>query len=1426
MIEINFEEIRGDRNSKEDNFAELVTQLIISKYPEARSIEGRGGDEGVDTFIGSFHGEIWVFQSKYYPDSFGGSDSISRSRRVQVEKSLRRAREKQDLKKWTLCLPKNLNPYEQTWFDSLKAKYPDVDIDYWGESHLRNLLLQEKNTGLQYYYFCKKVLSMDLFRHQIKEQMARQIKTKKYIPEIFTETGVVKEKCRYLVNPCLFIYKIIDQIKRLNFNELNRYLRPVKTKYPYNSVLQKFVTDNFEEKLNNLADVMEYACLLLNEIEKERESLINVTKRNNLDERYPELTIGQNLKLKGQGYMLEKHLQNIANSLKYITSRVCMIIDSAGKGKTNFICDFAENFILKQDFAGIFLAGNNLNVQDEFGIESYILKIIGIQEYYSFEQFLAALQYISEKKNQIFTFIIDAINENTNIQQLSVALEKFTEKLLNYKNIRAIYTCRSEYFRERFGNLEQAFPDDVLVVKDKLVDYRTSKEKKKLYYGYLHFFKINPTPIGKWAKDSLADDPLLLRFFCEAYGDDQASSPIIIPQLDDIYQDEIFKRYFDRKIDAIASSWITEGKIKTKNEGKRRVANILNAIIDYMLNDNVYHNIPLEEFNKYIDTKDEFLFELWDEDILFRKDIDSPKGLEEFNFTFDESRDYLLAKRLLEISKINKEEFSALVTKLTNSSSSVAEGVSEYLFLIGKQENIDTQSLLGELYDSLFPKYIFYVNPEKITDQDVYKLKQLLLKGELTNRIISYLIRNWDSSVYKRFNLHLFLGFTKEFSTKQLDLLFQSFIIKHKEFTESIFNFCQGILNSKEIMEENASEHDMFELLILIFGNPNKNYRLKAVELFKDYLLIYPLTAFNLLRKYWGHSDLYVREMVWANTLVSSYAAPKILVPYLKEITGYILDKNIENDLGYFHVIIRDYIKNIILHLIEINCSVFAQDEINILKNINMPRHICAKDVKIASRDQSTWTGWENDPIDYDMKKIHFASLAHYFGLHRCDATDEALQIIEALGYTEEEYSNIDKKISSSYQYQYYHEHQEGTFGKKYAWQAYRILQGKWLEKKEFLWKENEFDEKLELKVLECLNRDLDPFFPKVDYEKKPEYIKLINFSSGSEKQWLDEKNRINIRNFIFLELNGIEWVIVHGHAFEFFPKQKIQSFFFIRAGLIHKQLASSYKLTVNDTPVINHHFMDNFIPSDLYWNEVNTFKATRIPKFNTQILSANFEVYPIIVDKENHFRLQENVRLSTITATYDFIKEMNLIPILSSNQFKNREGKIVVRTLFWNKGRAEHDDGYLLMIEKTTLLEYLQKKNLCFYIQMTDERNIYRSNEKGYSEERDTCLINAPDQINKMEIIRNYGRVLIKKGRLKTFREKWIAYRLGELAVVHPLGNEYKVLMDCLDCILKQRLKEAAEQKNIESLFLQSLSDEELNKLIKEIGGLVNNED
>lgn len=136
-----------------EQFEHLCADLIRAECAGAREVRCQSGDGGVDVYIGDWSDPkgISVFQVKYFPMALG------LSQKDQVRRSFRSCLENEHFA-MSNCLPVDLSQEEIAWFTTWKHQQSTASltadhIDWWGESALRQLLLQLKNVGIKEAYF-------------------------------------------------------------------------------------------------------------------------------------------------------------------------------------------------------------------------------------------------------------------------------------------------------------------------------------------------------------------------------------------------------------------------------------------------------------------------------------------------------------------------------------------------------------------------------------------------------------------------------------------------------------------------------------------------------------------------------------------------------------------------------------------------------------------------------------------------------------------------------------------------------------------------------------------------------------------------------------------------------------------------------------------------------------------------------------------------------------------------------------------------------------------------------------------------------------------------------------------------------------------------------------------------------------------------
>jgi hypothetical protein len=526
--------------------------------------------------------------------------------------------------------------------------------------------------------------------------ISKNIKSGKYLPKVFLERKDFKEHFRYFADPFLFSNLVYERISKLNFERMNR-LRRIKG-------LNEFDVDVSTFKPSN--EILDFS------------SLFQLGQR--LKQYLKEKNIEFNGRQDNENYLNSSKIGRKIVDISFILSRIIMLTGNAGQGKTNFICDFVQNVLLKRRIPFAYLNGYEIDANN---IEKSFLDILCPGRDISWNQCLGELKNYCEAKQRPMIFIIDGLNENLSPRDFSQHLETFLKVILLQNNIKVIMSCRNQYYQEHFENLAKTFVENMIVEKNIYSELRENDEDK-LLNNYLSYFHITAR-IENYAKDKLTKDFLLLRIFCEANNNKS------LGYVHHLKRDELFMQYYSSMCNKVVKSvdWPTG-----INLANIELNDFFLEIVHYMINNDKFFNVPLDELCRSFSTEQKTIFSRFlDENILLRKDLSENKGpfgkQEVVNFTYDAFRDFLLAHYIInELSKDVVATTSA-INKYTNKDHQLREGIIPFLFVYAmNSHNNNVISIIKQLdwYIEVFDNLIWDVDEQNINDGDITLLKQRL----------------------------------------------------------------------------------------------------------------------------------------------------------------------------------------------------------------------------------------------------------------------------------------------------------------------------------------------------------------------------------------------------------------------------------------------------------------------------------------------------------------------------------------------------------------------------------------------------------------------------------------------------------------------------------------------------------------------------
>ncbi|MDT2831149.1 hypothetical protein P7H62_06830 [Vagococcus carniphilus] len=535
--------------------------------------------------------------------------------------------------------------------------------------------------------------------------IAKNIKNRKYIPQIFIEMDDTKDIFRHITLPILFLEKIKFDLKKIDIN-------------PANAVLQTYGLDTIEDVPTNIIsnsqqnfyENLEITFEKLNEFSK---------KVRNFDRKFGVKTekFDFSTALYGHQFGFIFSIEELVEKLDLMNKKIFIVKALAGHGKTNFICDFVNNFIVFHKIPSVVFDATDIMSDDIVEtLNSFISTYLKITK----TEFIKLLNEEWKFRQKQFVLIIDGINELADSKKFENSLYRLIDEYRDLPYFKVILTCRTELFENRY----EIISSDENIVKKNIFPRNSQEDvfSTRIFKGYLNFFNIDIKMITNTAFDQLTDNPLLLRIFSETYGNDHQNESLTIEHLN-------LSKLFDEFLR------IQQDRICKNDSEKVMFENIIQKIIKNMLDTVNFSNVKFDIFSQ---REIEFMDKIFEESVMYKKGVSEVQGLRTkttFNvsFTYDEMRDFLLSSYLFENYNNDNKKYERKISSFTSGSEEyyiVTEGVRKYLFLAEREfENERFKSFLvcQEWYEKVFMENILILSNNQITESDMIMLEENIL---------------------------------------------------------------------------------------------------------------------------------------------------------------------------------------------------------------------------------------------------------------------------------------------------------------------------------------------------------------------------------------------------------------------------------------------------------------------------------------------------------------------------------------------------------------------------------------------------------------------------------------------------------------------------------------------------------------------------
>jgi hypothetical protein len=724
-------------------------------------------------------------------------------------------------------------------------------------------------------------------------QIEYERKTGKYIPDIFVETRGSKNLARSFANPVLFFERTVESLSRLDIPGWNHFLDKAGLPPLPFPTLRGYAASH---ALNDTSKSAIELSLKLGDITSVLKTYHDFSHSEPLpvavkeDRRYffKENTFTLKSAL---GWGLNRQLEDLLDELAATKARVFILTGRAGQGKTNLVCDFVERFLLKHKVPCAYLSVRRLRSRQGADLGDVIQRILFDGKTATFAEAAKLLSAHAGRVEKPFVLIIDGLNEHHRISEFAEQLELFVEDLTRYPNLKVFLTCRSEYFRERFGNLVRT----PLLEHVFLVEANENRLDEDVYdemvRGYFNFFEIRRDMVSDRVIEVLTKDMLLLRFFCEAYGARGKPAGHRQEFLASIYREQIFEIYLDRKL-GMATAFLQRLCDKpSPTDEKADLASVLEHCVAHMFRTWNFADVPLSAIPTNLHNA---LYALLDEELVLRRDVSKGASIfaepsETINFTFDEFRDFLLAQYLLRrVYVSDRATFEQYIAKSDPKGSQVIEGLKRFLFYASRKEENEQfwrffkdQPWYNDVYDS----EVFNIDTKLLRPEDRDLVTRALEVGD--QRAISFAVRlalNWDATYRKVLNLDLLLSFVIGSDNLRFDALIMPAFTTVPNYNEGVSakGFCkfvaEHILPAFDSVPQPAKD-SLFRFLILLLPvDSGVDLNSQSFFILRNVLDKYPKYGINLLRDSLGWRPTRHRPYVW-RLLTSESILPSLVEP-------------------------------------------------------------------------------------------------------------------------------------------------------------------------------------------------------------------------------------------------------------------------------------------------------------------------------------------------------------------------------------------------------------------------------------------------------------------------------------------------------------------------------------------------------------------
>lgn len=595
-------------------------------------------------------------------------------------------------------------------------------LRYEGEDDLKELITKIKERINETDKIERRINS----RFFSRRLLDRNIISKKYLPDTFLENREAKEKARIFCAPYKMYRYLTEWLYRMSFEMYNAKRRRYGKMEDFKLDLSRFDIHGKTIDLDKLQELNEHLLCYL------RPNVSEMNRDGN------------------HGWSNSIKVQNVAERVEFLNKKFMMVTSEAGQGKTNFVCDLVNNLFITESIPYIFVNAYELSAKHLARSVAQEYNFLGDG---SLEDAVLKAERFCQQNLQFLMIVIDGLNENVNQRLFRNNLIRVLSSLADYRHVKVLMTCRKDFYDQNYSSLREVLGDDLVEIS---LDRRRSRdilEKNEadcIIERYASHFNtrgdLHPNVVRE-----LTSNLLLLRIFFET------NSGVDVSKQDFIDRIDLYERYYVqlcRDIQRVLEYHSTTESVDNVAHGT------FQDIVKWMINENCFRNMSYEKVISFLPKNESLCFENFlNSNLILRHD---PMGLsggtgDVINFTFEDIRDFLSVKYLIEdVFPVDVGGFWTLVDQYTDEKNNLAEGFKRFLFLYAKNRGktvIEAGLKKRPWYTETFNYYIWHVNEDKLTDEDVALVKKQIVENS-RDTIRLLLFYHWSPKKHMKLNLN------------------------------------------------------------------------------------------------------------------------------------------------------------------------------------------------------------------------------------------------------------------------------------------------------------------------------------------------------------------------------------------------------------------------------------------------------------------------------------------------------------------------------------------------------------------------------------------------------------------------------------------------------------------------------------------------